>query len=168
MTSTSTSTYTRTQTATHISDVLMATMRDILTRLGIDASRLLRDWDQDQKAIAAWIVEGSLKQVVLECHHPSGEVGPVLEFPVAYTSANVGDSVFVTSQTRVVNYMEKVRHLAPAGSTYKILCEFNFTPSAQDGWSTAVRASLDDLRGRTIGTVASAPHASTSARIHTR
>lgn len=167
MTATSTSTHTRTQTATHLSDVVMATMRDVLAHLGIDATRLLRNWDRDQKAIAAWIYEGSLKHVVLECHQPSGAVAPVLEFPVSYTSANVGDQAFVTSQARIVSYLAKIANV-PAGSTYKLFCEFNGPRTPQDGWSPGTRASMNDLRGRTIGTVASAPHASTSARIYTR
>lgn len=166
-TTTATSTYTRTHTATYLSDVLMATMRDVLDDLGISAARLLQDWDQDQAAIAAWIAEGSLDRVVLECHRPSGDVDPVLEFPIRYDTANVGDRAFVTSQAHVLAYLAKVSTV-PSGSTFKIFCEFRAPRTPQPGWSTGYRSATDGLRARTVGTLASGPHASASMRLHTR
>ena len=52
---TSVSTYTRVQTATHLADVVLGSIADILATLGVDATRVFADWDTDQKAIAAWI-----------------------------------------------------------------------------------------------------------------
>ena len=66
MTYTSVSTYTRTHTATHLADVILGSIADILGTLGIDATRVFADWDTDQRAISAWIEEGSLASVALE------------------------------------------------------------------------------------------------------
>ena len=84
MTYTSVSTYTRTHTATHLADVILGSIADILGTLGIDATRVFADWDTDQRAISAWIEEGSLASVALECHQPGGAVAPIFEFPVSY------------------------------------------------------------------------------------
>ena len=73
---TSTATYTRTHTATHLTDVILGTISDILADLGISASVLTRNWEQNENAIKAWITEGSLAQVILECRQPSGTVDP--------------------------------------------------------------------------------------------
>jgi hypothetical protein len=81
---TSVSTYTRVQTATHLADVVLGSIADILATLGVDATRVFADWDTDQKAIAAWISEGCLSMVILECHQPNGTVSPIFEFPVVY------------------------------------------------------------------------------------
>jgi hypothetical protein len=83
-TRTSTSTHTRTQTSTFLSELVMGTIGDILAELGIDLTRLYRDWGQDQDAIKAWIEEGSLAMVILECHRPDGAVKPIFEFPINY------------------------------------------------------------------------------------
>ncbi|WP_394804089.1 hypothetical protein [Clavibacter michiganensis] len=166
MTSTTTSTYTRTQTATYLSDVLMGTMRDILVQLGISAKTLLDDWDQNQRAIAAWISEGSLGKVVLECHQPQGAVNPIFEFPISYDAANVGDRAFVTSQASIVSYISKVRSVS-VGSTFKLYCEFQSARTPQPGWQSGNRSATSQLQARTIGTLASGPHASTAARIYT-
>ena len=98
MTSTSTRTVTRTHTATHLADVIMGAIADILADLSIDLTTLYRDWTQDENAIQAWILEGSLTEVVLECHQPSGTVSPVIEFPVVYRTDGSGDAEFTTSR----------------------------------------------------------------------
>jgi hypothetical protein len=165
MTSTWTSTYTRTQTATYLSDVLMGTMRDILVQLGISASSLLNNWDQNQGAIAAWISEGSLGKVILECHQPQGTVNPIFEFPISYDAANAGDRAFVTSQASIASYLSKV-NAVPAGSTFRLYCEFRSARTPQPGWHSGNRSATSHLQVRTIGTVASGPHASAAARIH--
>ena len=77
---TSVSTSTRTHTATHLADVILGSIADILATLGIDPTRLFADWPTDQTAISAWIAEGSLKCVALECHRPDGTVNPIFEF----------------------------------------------------------------------------------------
>jgi hypothetical protein len=65
-TSVSTPVHTRTQTATHLADVVLGSIADILGTLGINATQVFADWDQDQRAITNWIVEGSLASVALE------------------------------------------------------------------------------------------------------
>lgn len=94
MTSTSTTTYTRTNTAVYLTDVVMGAIADILGQLRIDLTTLYRDWKQDEAAIKAWIEEGSLKEVVLQCHQPNGTVAPIIEFPVSYQASGVGDASF--------------------------------------------------------------------------
>ena len=107
-TSTSVSTYTRTQTATYLTDVVMGAIADILSDLKIDVTVLYRDWKQDEAAIAAWIEEESLQQVVLECHQPNGTVAPIIEFPVAYTETGKGDATFTADRAALARYRAKL------------------------------------------------------------
>ena len=80
-TSVSTSTYTRTHTATHLADVILGSVADILGTLGIDATRIFADWDTDQRAISAWIAEGSLASVaLLSAINPTERSHPSLNF----------------------------------------------------------------------------------------
>src|ERR1700742_2065091 len=107
-TQTSTTTHTRTRTATFLSELVMGTIGDILAQLGIDLTRLYRDWGQDQEAIKAWIEEGSLAMVILECQRPGGSVKPVFEFPISYEKGGGADKAFVESRASLARYRAKI------------------------------------------------------------
>lgn len=163
MTSTYTYTRTRTHTATHLTDVILGTITDILSDLGVNMDRLHRDWVQNENAIKAWIEEGSLDTVVLECHQLSGAVAPVIEFPVSYTTSGDGNAEFTASRARAARFRAKFDRV-PAGTTYRLFCTFDGPCTEQSGWDPGQRASTDGLRGITFGTLGSAPHASAGMR----
>lgn len=163
MSYTSTTTHTRVQTATHLADVIMGSIADILASLGIDTTRLFADWDTDQKAILEWIAEGSLSAVALECHQPSGAINPVLEFPVVYSGTGEGDRKFTADRAALARYLAKLQSV-PRGTTYRLFCSFNGPHSAQPGWSAGSRASTSGMQSYTFGTLAAGPHASAGLR----
>lgn len=163
MSHTATATYTRTHTATHLADVIMGSIADILGTLGIDPTRLFADWDTDQKAISAWIAEGSLDCVALECHGPSGTVDPILEFPVSYTGTGEGDRKFTADRAALARYLAKLSSV-PSGTTYRLFCTYNHPPSDQPGWGPGTRASTSGMRSYSFGTLAAGPHAATGLR----
>ncbi len=101
-------TFTRAHTATYLTEVILGTIGDILAHLGINAPQFSRDWDTNETAITAWIAEGSLDQVVLECHQPSGTVDPVIEFPVRYTAVGTADAEFTASRARLARFLAKL------------------------------------------------------------
>jgi len=145
----------------------MGAIADILADLGIDMTTLYRDWTQDENAIQAWILEGSLAEVALECHQPRRIVSPVVEFPVAYRLDGSGDAEFTASRARLARFREKIDRV-PAGTTYRLYCTFNGPHSPQPGWSAGTRASTDGLRSINYGTLGSAPHATASMRYRYR
>ena len=159
-TATYTTTYTRTHTATYLSDVIMGAIGDILALLGIAPSGAAR-WDEDQRAIAAWIEEQSLETVVLECHRPDGASRPIFEFPVTYRTSGAGQ--FENSQAAMSRYLAKISSV-PSGTTYKLFCTFRTSRTPQPGWSPGVRASTAGLHSTSFGSLADAPHARASLR----
>jgi hypothetical protein len=162
-TRTSTSVHTVTQTATYLTEVILGTIADVLADLGINLTRLYADWSQDESAIAAWIAEGSLKEVILECHRPSGTVSPVFEFPISYHAGGVGDAQFVNSRAAMARYRAKLESV-PLGTTYRLFCTFSGPHTTQPGWSAGKRASTDGLRATSFGTLAEGPHARAGLR----
>lgn len=162
-TRTSTTTHTRTHTATFLSELVMGTMGDILAELGIDLTRLYRDWTQDQSAIQAWIEEGSLAMVVLECHRPDGSVKPIFEFPISYEPGRGADKAFVESRASLARYRAKLDSV-PAGTTFTLFCSYNGPHSEQDGWSPGKRSSTAGLDALSFGTLGHGPHAGVSMR----
>jgi hypothetical protein len=165
---TSVSTYTRTQTATHLADVVLGSIADILGSLKIDPTRVFADWDTDQKAISNWIAEGSLATVVLECHQPNGTASPIFEFPVVYsTTTGEGDRKFTADRAALARYLAKLQTV-PAGTLHRIFCSFNGSHSAQQGWSAGSRASVSGMRSYSFGTLASGPHASAGLRYYNK
>ncbi|MEV1013044.1 hypothetical protein AB0I89_30580 [Micromonospora sp. NPDC049801] len=165
MTATSTYSYTRVHTATHLTEVILGSIGDILADLGISAGPLQRQWPIYENAIKAWIAEGSLNQVVLECHPPTGAAKPVIEFPVAYAASGTGDADFTTSRARFARFRAKLDRV-PAGTTFKMVCTFNGPHSQQDGWRATTRASTSDLQSLSFGTIGSAPDASARLRYY--
>ena len=167
MTPTSVSVFSRTHTATHLADVILGSIADILGTLGIDATRVFADWDRDQRAISAWIEEGSLACVALECHQPAGTVAPIFEFPVSYAISGEGDRKFTADRAALARYLAKLERV-PAGTVYRLFCSFNFSHSDQSGWGTATRASLSGMRSYSFGTLAAGPHGSAGLRYFTK
>lgn len=163
MTSTFTYAYVRTHTATHLTEVILGTISGILADLGINMDQLYRDWEQDENAIKAWIDEGTLAQVILECHRNSGTVNPVFEFPVSYTTSGTGDVEFTASRARLARFRAKLDRV-PAGTTYRLFCTFNGPRTPQPGWSPGTRASTEGLCSITFGTLGAAPQAYTGMR----
>ena len=155
--------YTRAHTATQLTEVMLGTIGDIIADLGIGCSEFNRNWEQNESAIQAWIMEGSLDQVVLECHQPSGAVDPVIEFPVTYTSSGTGNVEFTTSRARLSRFLAKLDRV-PSGTTCKLFCTFLCSHSTQPDWGPGTRASTDGLRGITFGTLGRTPHGSAGMR----
>jgi hypothetical protein len=166
-TSVSTATYTRTHTATHLADVILGSIADILGTLGIDVTQVFADWDRDQQAIAAWIAEGSLACVALECHQSNGAVSPIFEFPVLYVGTGEGDRKFTADRAALARYLAKLQTV-PAGTVYRIFCSYTGSHSSQPGWGPAARAALSGLRSYSFGTLAAGPHASAGLRYFTK
>jgi hypothetical protein len=162
-TTTSTTTYTRTHTATQLADVILGSVADILGTLGIDPTRLFADWDTDQAAIAAWIAEGSLACVALECHQPTGAIDPILEFPVTYRTTGEGDRQFTADRAALARYLAKLKRV-PTGTRFQIFCSYRSQHSTQPGWGPGTRASTAGMRSYSFGTLAAAPHASANLR----
>ena len=156
-------THTRTHTATYLSDVIMGAIGDILGALGINPATFFTDWDQDQRAIAAWIEAGSLEQVVLECHRPDGTVRPVFEFPITYEPRGEGPTSFVNSRAALARYQAKLTSV-PSKTTHRLFCTFNGYHTHQRGWSPGTRASTSGLRSTSFGSLAEAPHARANLR----
>lgn len=160
---TTTHTTTRTHTAIWLSDLIFGTIANVLADLGIDASRLFRDWEQNQAAIRNWIIEGSLAMVGVECHQPGGTVAPVFDFPVAYGSAGAGDAQFTAHHASLARFLAKLDRV-PVGTSFALFCTFNGPHSSQPGWGPGTRASTDGLRSMSVGTIGTAPYASASMR----
>ena len=162
---TSVSTFTHTHTATHLADVILGSIADILGTLGIDPTRLFADWATDQAAIANWIAEASLKCVALECHRPDGTVNPIFEFPVTYDVTRVGNRRFTADRAALSRYMAKLQRV-PRGTAYRLFCSFIGPHSVQPGWSPGTRASVDGMSSSSFGTLAAGPHAGAGLRYY--
>lgn len=162
-TQTSTQVYTRTHTATFLSELIMGTVADILGELGIDLTRLYRDWDQDEQAIKAWIEEGSLEMLVLECKRPTGSTSPVFEFPVEYKPSGFADPSFVESRASLARYRAKLDSV-PSGTEYRLVACFNGPRTPQPGWSPGNRAGTQGMESLSFGTLGEAPEGRVSMR----
>jgi len=165
MTATVTYAYTRVHTATHLTDIILGTIGDILADLRISTGPLNELWEANENAIKAWITEGCLDAVLVECQPPYGRAKPVFEFPVEYAASGTGDAEFTASRARFARFLAKLDRV-PAGTTFRLVCTFNGPHSIQPGWDRTTRASTSGLDSITFGTLGSGPHASAGLRYH--
>lgn len=164
-TSTATRILTRAHTAVHLAGAIQGAIAEILTHLGLSARSLLDTWDRRyEPAIRTWIAEGSLANVVVEVHQPSGRVVPIFEFPITYHADGSGS--LSHRHVAAARHWIKVNKV-PTGSSYTIICTYNGPHTPQDGWNPTSRTSTSAMRSVTIGTLAAGPHASASARYYT-
>ena len=166
-TATSTSTYTHTHTATHLADVILGSIADILGTLGLDPTSFFADWNTDQRAISNWIAERSLRCVVLECHQPNGTASPIFEFPVSYTGSGDRDRKFTADRAALARYLAKLQRV-PGGTAYRLFCSFRGPHSPQEGWSAGRRASTSGMQSHSFGTLATGPHGTAGLRYFRR
>lgn len=162
-TRTSTTTHTRTHTATFLSDLIMGTIGDVLAHLGIDLTRLYRDWTQDQTAFKKWIEEEALAMVILECHRPDGSVAPIFEFPIDYKAQSGADKAFVESRASLARYRAKL-DTVPSGTVFRLVCTYRGPHSPQAGWGPGRRTSTAGLSSLSFGNLGQAPHAGVAMR----
>lgn len=157
---------TRVHTATHLSNAIAGAIAEILTHLGISARSIMSAWENEyDPAVRAWIEEGSLAQVVVQCHRTNGTIEPIFEFPIQYFT----DGSATLSHRHVALARSWVKlNKVPSGTTCAIICQYRFTPKEMPGWTSAKRAATGHLRSVTLGTLASGPHASASIRMYTR
>lgn len=162
---TATRTITRAHTATHLSNAMEGALVEILEHLGVSARSLMAAWAGTyDPAIRQWIEEGSLSQLVLECHRPDGEVEPIFEFPVEYSD----DGAAALSHRHVAQARLWVKlNRVPSGTAYKVVCQHQRTPTSMPGWTDGYRASTVGLRSITFGTLAAGPYATASIRAYT-
>lgn len=151
---TRTTIYTSTHTATYLCDAIRANIVQLLQHLGLDGLRLSNDWDSSYaSAIRAWIEEGSLKTVVLECTTPSG-ITKRFDFDVEYLD---GTTVRFRNRTQTMaGYLVKIASI-PSSSTWRIVCRYHGPHSSQPGWSSTSLAAAT-TPSMSFGTVAQAPH----------
>ena len=162
-THTTASVHTLTQTATHLTDVIMGTIADILADLRMDVTTLYRDWNQDEAAIKNWLIEQALDCVILECHRPDGTVDPVIEFPVRYNTDGSGNATFTADRASLARYRAKLDRV-PTGTVHRLFCTFRKARSPQPGWSPGNRASTDGLTAHRFGALGRAPDAQVEMR----
>jgi hypothetical protein len=164
-TATSTYTVTRSHTATHLSNAICGAIVEILSTLGMSASSLANRWGAVyEPAIRAWIIEGTLAAIVVQCHQPGGAVAPILEFPIEYS--NDGSGSLSHRHIALARLWAKLSPV-PTGTTFKVICTYQGLPSDQHGWESTTRASTAGLVPNSLGTLAGGPHATASVRYYT-
>ncbi|MCP4308653.1 MAG: hypothetical protein GY788_28025 [bacterium] len=164
--STSTRIVTRAHTAVHLTNAIEGAIAEILGHLGISARALLDKWGAEyEPAIQAWIKEGSLDAVILECTRPGGAVEPIFEFPIDYLTD--GSASLSHRHVALARQWVKINRV-PSGTTYRVICSYIGSHTPQSGWGRTTRTSTSGLDSVTLGTLAAGPHARASVRCYTR
>jgi hypothetical protein len=126
----------------------------------------MRRWPTEyDPAIRAWITEGSLSIIHLECTRLNGTVNPIFHFPIEYYDDGSAEiSQRHIAQARLWSKVNKV----PLGTTFAIKCSYRSKHTDQPYWSDSTLASTDGMSKTNFGTLASGTYASASVTMYTK
>ena len=155
---------TRTHTANYLSGEILGAFSDILAHLGLSGQAFGEQWPSTEQALLVWIEEGSLESVRLECVASTGAKA-FFEVTVKYDSSGTGEWQFVSQQLALARCRVKFESM-PRTSTYRLLVWTKPWRTHISGWTETTAGSTDGMVARNFGTLASAPHASTSLRYY--
>jgi hypothetical protein len=162
---TATRVITRAHTATHLSNAVAGAIADILGRLGISSRQLMADWPRlHDPAIRAWMEEGSLAAIRVECTQPGGKIEPIFEFPIDYFDD--GSVELSHRHVAIARQWAKINRV-PAGSAVAVKCQYTGTHTPQSGWGSCDMAPTSHLNRVNFGTLAAGPYASLAVRMYT-
>ena len=156
-TSTATSAYTSTHTATYLADIILGTLTEAIGQLGLNPSKITRDWATIEAGIAQWIKEQSLRSVSVEFTLPSGGT-MVIDFIVEYSASASQAAAFSASKARISRFLTKYSAL-PSGTTYRLVADYSGYHTPMPGWGSTHAVKRTGLQANSAGTLATAPGA---------
>ena len=143
-------TYTRTHSVTYVTDNMLRSMLRIIKLSGLEPESYLEQWDSLSTAIATWMEDGHLKEMVLEVCDPSGNrlIGR-FDIKVLYDEGT-RDGTFWTD----VDQLERaVRNagVAPQRATYSIVLVTSPERRHVQGWTPTTLRSTAGMVRQSLG-----------------
>lgn len=77
-------------TVTHVTAKILLTLKEIIRDIGLDPSKLAKDWETYEDAVSTWIASGHFRRITLEVYHPRTN-GLIRRWDMDVSYSTVGD-----------------------------------------------------------------------------
>lgn len=142
---------TTTYATTHVATNLIRSLKQLVIGCGLDASRLIGNWQTLERGVATWLSSHHLERLILEIYDTSTDrLVKRFDFRIDYTYHPSGDGdLWLDSDT--VAYALKKAGAVPSRCSYRIVADTRQGAPDVVGWSTTTLRSADHLRRRSVG-----------------
>ena len=136
-------------TVTHVTAKILLTLKEIIRDIGLDPSKLAKDWETYEEAVSTWIASGHFKRITLEVYHPC-TYGLVRRWDMDVSYSTVGDGQRWVD-TAAVRYAIAKAGLAPADCLYDIIVTTAPDRPKVDGWGPCELRSTEGFKRYSVG-----------------
>lgn len=148
MTAVAVNTYTH--SVTYVADNILKSFKDVIRLGGLDPTNFAEDWEDNMRALRAWLDSGDLQKVVLEVYHPRTDSLIIRwDVDVVYNWSS-GDGSFWTD-TEQLRYHILKAGVAPSDANYEIKMKTNIGRPDVRGWSRGRFRSTDGFSRQSLG-----------------
>jgi hypothetical protein len=117
MTTVSVNTYTH--SVTYVADNILKSLKDIIHMSGLNPSTFVSGWENNSRAIRAWMDSQHLERVVLEIFNPTNN-NLLFRWDIDIVYGWTGDGSFWTD-TEALRYAIKKAGVAPSEAKYELI-----------------------------------------------
>lgn len=142
---------TTTYATTHVATNLIRSLKQLVVGCGLDASRLVGNWQTLERGVATWLGSRHLERLILEIYDASTDrLVKRFDFRIDYSYHPNGDGdLWIDSDT--VAYALKKAGAVPSRCSYSIVADTHLGAPGVEGWSTTTLRPADHLRRRSVG-----------------
>lgn len=142
---------TYTYATTHVATNLIRGLKQLVVGCGLDASRLVGNWQTLERGVATWLGSRHLKRLILEIYNPTTDrVVKRFDFEIDYTYHPSGDGELWLDADTVAYALAKAGTV-PSSCSYAIVADTQLGAPNVIGWTTTALRSTDHLRRRSVG-----------------
>lgn len=140
-----------THATTHVATNLIRSLKQLVVACGLDATKLLGQWQTLENGVATWLGTRHLERLVLEIYStPTSKLVRRFDFDIDYGYHPNGDGDLWIDPDTVAYAITKSGEL-PKNCSYDILAKNSAGRPDVAGWSTGTFRSTRDLTRRSVG-----------------
>ena len=140
-----------TYATTHVATNLIRSLKQLVIGCGLNAAKLVRDWQTLEQGVATWLRTRHLKGLILEIYNPStNKLVKRFDFDIDYTYHPNGDGdLWIDPDT--VDYAIRKAGSVPSSCFYDIFADTAAGRPDVPGWTTGTFRSTSHLQRRSVG-----------------
>jgi len=137
---------------THVATNLVRSLKQLVVACGLDAAKLLGEWNVLELGVETWLRTGHLRELILEIYDPANDkLVKRYDFEIDYGYRPDGDGDLWLDSDAVAYAVNKAGSVL-ASCSYDVFVDTAYGRPDVEGWSTGMLRSTGDLRRRSVGT----------------
>lgn len=140
-----------TYATTHVATNLIRSLKQLVVGCGLDAAKLVGQWQTLERGVATWLGSGHLERLILEIYSSSSDrLIRRFDFDIDYGYDPGGNGDLWIDPETVAYALKKSGEL-PRNCTYDVLAQTSAGRPEVAGWSNGALRSTSGLTRRSLG-----------------